>query len=189
MCRRSVFLFGRLVQSGRTNTGAVRQRSSESLRIPFRVPSESCQRRVRHRFFDSNGQGTRLSKALVPDACRSSAAFRSAAAIPYVADAPDAIRGLGLQFRLRDGEEWRTAMINRPVFMFNTAQAFYDNLIASQPDPNTHKPDPEKLAAFAASHPEFVTWTSQADRDSDVPGIVQADGDKSISQPRTQGPR
>jgi catalase len=73
-----------------------------------------------------------------PDACRSSAAFRSAAAIPYVGDAPDAIRGLGLQFRLRDGEEWRTAMINRPVFMFNTARAFYDNLIASQPDPNTH---------------------------------------------------
>jgi catalase len=55
---------------------------------------------------------------------------------------------------LRDGEEWRTAMINRPVFPFNTPQAFYDNLIASQPDPNTHKPDPEKMAAFVASHPE-----------------------------------
>jgi catalase len=74
---------------------------------------------------------------------------------PYVADTPDAIRGLGLLFRLRDGEEWRTAMINRPVFPFNTPQAFYDNLIASQPDPNTHKPDPEKMAAFVASYPEF----------------------------------
>jgi catalase len=50
-------------------------------------------------------------------------------------------------------------MINRPVFPFNTAQAFYDNLIASQPDPNTHKPDPEKIAAFVASHPEFVQAT------------------------------
>jgi catalase len=60
---------------------------------------------------------------------------------------------------LRDGEEWRTAMINRPVFPFNTAQAFYDNLIASQPDANTHKPDPEKIAAFVASHPEFVQAT------------------------------
>jgi catalase len=29
-------------------------------------------------------------------------------------------------------------------------------LIASQPDPNTHKPDPEKMAAFVASHPEFA---------------------------------
>src|SRR4029077_20132927 len=75
---------------------------------------------------------------------------------PYVGDTPDAIRGLGLLFRLSDGEEWRTAMINRPVFPFNTPQAFYSNLIASQPDPNTHKPDPEKMAAFVASHPEFV---------------------------------
>ena len=32
---------------------------------------------------------------------------------------------------VRDGEEWRTAMINLPVFPFNNPQAFYDNLIAS----------------------------------------------------------
>ena len=109
-------------------------------------------------FFDSNGQGTRLSKAAlfrtgrVPVIGR----FSLGGGNPYVGDAPDTIRGLGLLFRLRDGEEWRTAMINRPVFPFNTPQAFYDNLIASQPDPNTHKPDPEKMAAFVASHPEFV---------------------------------
>lgn len=68
----------------------------------------------------------------------------------------DLIRGFGLRFRLPDGEEWRTAMINRPVFPFNTPQAFYDNLIASKPDPTTHKPDPAKMAAFVASHPEFA---------------------------------
>ncbi len=109
-------------------------------------------------FFESNGQGTRLSKAAlfrtgrVPVIGR----FSLGGGNPYVGDTPDAIRGLGLLFRLRDGEEWRTAMINRPVFPFNTPQAFYDNLIASKPDPNTHKPDPEKMAAFAASNPEFV---------------------------------
>ena len=58
---------------------------------------------------------------------------------PYVSDTPDAVRGLGLQFSLPDGEEWRMAMVNLPVFPFNTPQAFYDNLIASKPDPNTHK--------------------------------------------------
>jgi catalase len=112
-------------------------------------------------FFDSNGQGTRLSKAVVFQTGRVPVIgrFSLGGGYPYVADTPDAIRGLGLQFRLRDGEEWRTAMINRPVFPFNTAQAFYDNLIASQPDPNTHKPDPEKIAAFVASHPEFVQAT------------------------------
>jgi catalase len=57
---------------------------------------------------------------------------------------------------LPDGEEWRTAMINLPVFPFNTPQAFYDNLVASKPDPNTHKPDQGKMAAFVANYPEFV---------------------------------
>ncbi len=80
-------------------------------------------------FFDSNGQGTRLSKAVlfrtgrVPIIGR----FSLGGGNPYVRDTPDAIRGLGLLFRSRDGEEWRTAMINRPVFPFNTPQAFYDN--------------------------------------------------------------
>jgi catalase len=109
-------------------------------------------------FFDSNGQGTRLSKAVlfrtgrVPVIGR----FSLGGGNPYVGDTPDAIRGLGLLFRLRDGEEWRTAMINLPVFPFQTPQAFYENLVASQPDPTTGKPDPEKMAAFAASHPTTV---------------------------------
>jgi catalase len=109
-------------------------------------------------FFDSNGQGTRLSKALVFRAGRVPVIgrFSFGGGDPYVTDAPDAARGLGLQFSLPDGEQWRTAMINLPVFPFNTPQAFYDNLLASQPDPNTHKPDPQKMAAFVASHPEFL---------------------------------
>jgi catalase len=40
------------------------------------------------------------------------------------------------------------------VFPFKDPQAFYDNLVASQPDPSTHKPDPAKGAAFLASHPD-----------------------------------
>jgi catalase len=112
-------------------------------------------------FFDSNGQGTHLSKAVVFRTGRVPVIgrFSLGGGNPDVGDTPDTIRGLGLLFRLRDGEEWRTAMINRPVFPFNTPQAFYDNLIASQPDPNTHKPDPEKMAAFVAGHPEFARAT------------------------------
>src|SRR6201993_3454199 len=108
--------------------------------------------------FDSNGQGARLSKAVVFQAGRVPVVgrFSLGGGDPYVSDAPDLIRGMGLLFRLSDGEEWRTAMINRPVFPFNTPQAFYDNMIATQPDPNTHKPNPEKVAAFLASHPETV---------------------------------
>jgi catalase len=109
-------------------------------------------------FFDSNGQGTRLSKAVVFQTGRVPVIgrFSFGGGDPYVADSPDKVRGLGLLFRLPDGEEWRTAMINLPVFPFNTPQAFYDNMMATQPDPNTHKPNPEKVAAFLASHPETV---------------------------------
>ena len=75
---------------------------------------------------------------------------------PYAADTPDAVRGLGLEFSLPDGELWRTAMINLPVFPFRTPEAFYEQLIASKPDPKTGKPDPAKMKAFLARHPETV---------------------------------
>ena len=111
--------------------------------------------------FESNGQGTRLSKAVVFKAGRVPiiGRFSLAGGNPYVADEPEMVRGLGLLFKLPDGEEWRTAMINTPVFGVNTPQAFYDRLLAAQPDPKTGKPDPEKMAAFLASHPETVQAT------------------------------
>jgi catalase len=107
-------------------------------------------------FFESNGQGTRLSKAVVFRTGRMSVIgrFSFGGGNPDVADAPDLIRGMGLQFWLPDGEEWRTAMINLPVFPVRTPQGFFDNLFASQPDPQTHKPDPAKMEAFLARHPE-----------------------------------
>jgi catalase len=109
-------------------------------------------------FFDSNGQGTRLSKAVVFRTGRAPiiGRFSMGGGNPYAADDPNTVRGLGLQFSLPDGEQWRTAMIDLPVFPFHTPQAFYDQMIASKPDPETHKPDPQKMAAFAASHPEFL---------------------------------
>jgi catalase len=109
-------------------------------------------------YFDSNGQGTRLSKAVVFRTGRVPVIgrFSLGGGDPYAHDVLSNVRGLGLQFSLPDGEEWRTAMISLPVFPLKNPQAFYENLVASQPDPNTHKPDPAKMAAFLASHPETV---------------------------------
>jgi catalase len=109
-------------------------------------------------FFDGNGQGTRLSKAGVFASGRVPVIgrFSFGGGDPYVGDSPAEVRGLGLQFSLADGEQWRTAMVSLPVFPFNTPQAFYENLVASQPDPSTHKPDPAKMAAFVAGNPEFL---------------------------------
>src|SRR5438309_3712736 len=107
-------------------------------------------------FFESNGNGVRLSKALVfqPGRVPVLGRFSLGGGQPYAADAPDAVRGLGLQFSLPDGELWRTAMINLPVFPFRTPEAFYEQLIASKPDPKTGKPDPANMKAFLAGHPE-----------------------------------
>jgi catalase len=107
-------------------------------------------------FFDSNGQGARLSKAVVFQSGRVPVIgrFSLGGGDPHATDDLSTVRGLGLQFSLPDGEQWRTAMINLPVFPFKDPQAFYDNLVASQRDPNTHQPDPAKGAAFLASHPE-----------------------------------
>jgi catalase len=106
-------------------------------------------------YFESNGAGERFSKAVVfkPGRVPVIGRFSFGGGDPNVVDAPNMVRGLGLLFWLPDGEQWRTAMVNLPVFPFQTPQAFYDNLVASQPDPKTGKPDPEKMAAFAASHP------------------------------------
>ncbi|MGB7727205.1 MAG: catalase family peroxidase [Candidatus Acidiferrum sp.] len=107
-------------------------------------------------FFESNGQGTRLSKAVVFQSGRVPVIgrFSLGNGDPHATDDLSSVRGLGLQLTLPDGEQWRTAMVNLPVFPFKDAQAFYDFMVASQPDPNTHQPDPAKVPAFLASHPE-----------------------------------
>src|SRR5262249_48419894 len=86
-------------------------------------------------FFQSNGSGVRLWKAAVfrPGRVPVIGRFSLGGGQPHAADAPGAVRGLGLQFSLPDGEVWRTAMINLPVFPFRTPEAFYERLVASRP--------------------------------------------------------
>jgi catalase len=107
-------------------------------------------------FFESNGNGVRLSKAAVfqPGRVPVLGRFSLGGGKPYAPDSASAPHGLGLQFSLPDGELWRTAMIHLPVFPFRTPEAFYENLFASRPDPGTGKPDPAKMQAFLARHPE-----------------------------------
>ena len=107
-------------------------------------------------FFESNGNGVRFSRAVVfrPGRVPVVGRFSLAGGQPYVADSAGAVRGLGLQFSLPDGEAWRTAMVNVPVFPFRTPEAFYENLVASKPDPRTGKPDSAAMKAFLDRHPE-----------------------------------
>jgi catalase len=106
--------------------------------------------------FVSNGAGAAICRAAVfrrgsvPVIGR----FSLSGGLPDQADKFDTVRGLGLLFDGPGGRQWRTAMINLPVFPDSTPQGFYDRLLASRPLPGTGKPDPQQMAAFLQRHPE-----------------------------------
>jgi len=106
--------------------------------------------------FEGNGQGVRLSKALVFRAGHIpvTGRFAFAGGVPYMPDNQKSVRSMALLFKLANGEEWRTGMNNIPVFTVNTPDGFYQQLLASTPDPQTGKIDPSKMKAFLEHHPE-----------------------------------
>jgi len=107
-------------------------------------------------YFESNGHGVAISKASVflPGRLPVIGRFALSGGLPYVSDDPATVRSMAILFKLPDGEEWRTAMINIPIFTVNTAQGFHDLLLASALDPATGKSDPAAMSAFLAQHPE-----------------------------------
>src|SRR5712675_1606730 len=108
--------------------------------------------------FESNGNGVRLSKAAVfePGRVPVIGRFSLDGGQPYQPDRPDTRRGLGLQFSPPNGELWRTAMINFPLFPVRTPEIFYERLLAFKLDPATGKPDPANVKVFEERHPETV---------------------------------
>jgi catalase len=114
-------------------------------------------------YFEGNGAASTLSSAEVFKSFRTPIIGRFAipGTNPSAPDASTPVRSMALDFKLPDGEQWRTGMNNTPVFVVNTPQGFYDQLVASRPDPATGKPDPARLKAFFAAHPEtqpFMSW-------------------------------
>jgi len=108
--------------------------------------------------FESNGAGTALSKANVFVSGQHPALGRFNLGTPdaNAVDAKVRVRGIGLQITAPDGQEWRMAMINAPVFPVSTPQAFYDLLLASG------SKDPEAMKAFVGKNPEIATFGAWA---------------------------
>jgi catalase len=107
-------------------------------------------------WFESSGQAAAISKAVVfrPGRVPVVGRFALAGGMPFQPDAPSTVRSMALRFLSPGGEEWRTGMNNIPVFPVNSARGFYEQLLAYSPDPATGKPDPAKIKAFLAAHPE-----------------------------------
>lgn len=106
--------------------------------------------------FESNGTAASVSEASVfaPGRTPVIGRFAVPGGNPSIADGSIPVRSMALLFQLPGGEQWRTGMNNVPVFSVNTPQGFYQQLLATRPDPATGKPDPAKIKAFYAAHPE-----------------------------------
>jgi catalase len=108
--------------------------------------------------FAANGDGSALSKARVfthgqyPMVGR----FNLATTDPNAADAMVRVRGLGIQITTPDGEQWRSAMIDAPIFAVSTPQAFYELLTSSG------SKDPNAMKKFIGEHPEFLAFAGWA---------------------------
>ncbi|HVH82605.1 MAG TPA: catalase family peroxidase [Stellaceae bacterium] len=109
--------------------------------------------------FDANGAGAELSRAEVfvrgryPVLGR----FNLGTADANASDATVRVRGLGIHVSTPDGQEWRSAMIDPPIFAVSTPQAFYELLLASKDK------DPDAMKKFAAAHPEFASFAGWAE--------------------------
>jgi catalase len=75
---------------------------------------------------------------------------------PAVPDAAPAPRGMALEFHLPDGALQHITMINAPIFAAASPASFRDAIVAAKPDPKTGQPDPEKLKAYFATHPDAM---------------------------------
>jgi catalase len=108
--------------------------------------------------FEANGEGSALSKASVfvqgqyPVVGR----FNLATADANAQDAMVRVRGLGIQITATDGQQWRSAMIDAPIFPVSTPQGFYDLQIAAA------SKDPDAMKKFIGAHPGFLTFLGWA---------------------------
>lgn len=84
---------------------------------------------------------------------------------PHAPDSKAAVRGMALQLKTDDGQEWRLAMNSFPFFASSTPEGFQAMNLARLPDPGTGKPDPARMKAVLARYPEianFMAWSNSA---------------------------
>jgi catalase len=73
--------------------------------------------------------------------------------------APDNTKGqrnMALQFDLPEGETWQMGNISAPVFGAVTPEQLLGRLASFALDPETQKPNPNKVKAFADANPEVL---------------------------------
>ncbi|KQP14110.1 catalase family peroxidase [Pseudorhodoferax sp. Leaf267] len=75
---------------------------------------------------------------------------------PKAPDNARSQRNMALQFDLPGGETWQMGNISAPVFGASTPEQFIGRLDSLTPDPQTKKPDPDRIKAFADANPDVL---------------------------------
>lgn len=107
--------------------------------------------------FHSNGAGAALSSApmLAKGDFPIVGRFNLGTPDPFAKDSTARVRGIGMLISASGTAQWRTAMINAPVFVVSTPQQFYEMLQAGG------SKDPDAMVRFAGAHPgtkPFLDW-------------------------------
>ena len=75
---------------------------------------------------------------------------------PKAPDNARSQRNMALQFDLPAGESWQMGNISAPLFGAATPQQMLGRLTSLAPDPETKKPNPDKVKEFADANPEVL---------------------------------
>lgn len=102
------------------------------------------------------------------------ARFSLAGGNPKAPDTAKSPRGMALEFALGEGRLQHMTMLNTPVFGAAQPKTFLDLMVAMQPDPATGKPDPEKLKAFRASHPDSLAQAKFLEENNPPPSFANS---------------
>ena len=99
--------------------------------------------------FDANGAGSELSRSVLfePGSYPVVGRFNIGNADPATPDPTAQVRGLGVRIVAPNGQEWRSAMIDAPVFVAPTPEAFFELLTAGQ------SKDPNAITRYSEHHP------------------------------------
>ena len=80
--------------------------------------------------------------------------FSSGSGKPTRADGARDERGMAVKFQLPDGSTTDIVSLTLPVFFVKTPEVFLEFLEAQRPDPETGKPDLDRVGKFIETHPE-----------------------------------
>ena len=98
--------------------------------------------------------GLCIAPHLQGDAIPVTVRFSSGSGRPTRADGARDERGMAVKFHLSDGSSTDVVSLTLPVFFVKTPQDFLAFLKAQRPDPETGKPDLDRIGEFVNEHPE-----------------------------------